>query len=136
MNRRWIARHGAGRFCRTALLLGCWLTAGVAYGRDADTAAAERLLDEARQSEARGDTARQFSLLREAIRVAPDFDLARWQMGQIRDGDRWIAVEDAQRAAAANPKQAEYRQLRAEVGDSVDGQIKLARWCRKNGLDQ
>lgn len=134
---RFYCRCRSGQLGSAAFALGCCLAAGIASANDvSDAIAAKKLLDEARQSEMQGDTARQFSLLREAIRVAPNFDLARWQMGQIRDGDRWIAVEDAQRAAAANPKQAEYRQLRANAGDSLEGQVKLARWCRKNGLNQ
>ena len=126
-----------GGWLFAVVLLGSWSLVGVAIGKDGQgRAAAERLVDRARQAEVEGDTARQFALLRKAIRVAPDHELARWQLGQLKVGDDWMPVEDAQRVAAANPKQAEYQELRALHGDSLDAQLVLARWCDKNGLDE
>ena len=46
-----------------------------------------------------------------------------------------MTVEEAQRHAAAEPAQARYRELRAEHGESLEGQLALARWCRRNNLD-
>jgi hypothetical protein len=93
-----------------------------------------RLVDEARLAKLAGDATRQFALLRQAVSLAPDYEVARWQLGQIKVGDDWVAVEEAQRRAGANPKQAEYRELRGQHGESADGQLALARWCRKNDL--
>jgi hypothetical protein len=127
---------GAGRWFLAAVL-GGWQLVGLAYGKEvSDPTTVERLVDQARQAEVEGDTARQFSLLREAVRVAPDDEVARWQLGQLKVGDAWVPVEESQRVAAANPKQAEYRQLRTQYGESTDGQLALARWCNKNDLDE
>ncbi len=125
-----------GRWIRVFVVLGGWLTLGNAYGNEASySTTAERLVDEARQAEVKGDSAQQFALLREAVRVEPDFELARWQLGQVKIGDAWVAVEEAQRQSAADPRQAEYRDLRKRFGDKPAGQLALARWCRKNGLE-
>jgi hypothetical protein len=92
------------------------------------------LVAEAQEAEAAGDTDKRYRLLREAVRIAPDYELARWQLGQMQVDGRWVSVEEAQRRAAADPKQSEYVNFRAQAGDSPEGQIALARWCRKNGF--
>jgi hypothetical protein len=121
--------------------LGVLLAAGQprgTQGADPSDAAttAERLVEQAAQAEQSGNSGRQFALLREAVRIAPDYPLARWQLGQIEvDGD-WLAVEETQRRAEADAKQASYRQLRAQYGETFQDQLALARWCRKNDLDE
>jgi len=97
---------------------------------------AERLVEEARQAELDCDNSRFFALLRQAVQIAPDYELARWQLGQVKVGGEWLTVEEAQRRAAANPRQAEYRELRKAHGETPQGQLELARWCRKNNLQQ
>jgi hypothetical protein len=101
-----------------------------------DNTAAARLVDQAREAELKGDTARQFAWLREAVRLAPDYQAARWQLGQLEVEGEWLAVEEIQRRAAINPKQSFYRQLRAEQGNIPGGQLALARWCTRNGLKE
>ncbi|MCI0332176.1 MAG: HINT domain-containing protein [Planctomycetes bacterium] len=112
------------------------LGGGPAAGKDAkDYTTAERLVASARQAEIDGDTEKCYRLLREAVRVVPDFTLARWQLGQMQVDGQWLAVEEAQRRAAADPKQAQYRELRQSHGETPQGQLALARWCRKNNLN-
>jgi Pretoxin HINT domain len=96
---------------------------------------AERLVEQADRAAVDGDMARRFALLREAVRLDPEYQLARWQLGQVQVGGEWLAVEEAQRRAAANPREADYRRRRSEYGDDAAGQLALARWCRKNDLD-
>lgn len=103
-------------------------------GRATDTTVG-RLIGEAQQAALSGNAAQCYALLRDAVRVAPDDGLARWQLGQIQVDGEWLAVEEAQRRAAADPKQAEYRRLRDQYGESAAGQLALARWCRKNKLE-
>src|SRR5262245_2246609 len=103
-------RHCRGWILGLALLSG-WLVSVAASSNDvAKPTTPEALVEQARQAEMAGDTARQFSLLREAGQLAPDSQLIRWQLGQLKVGDKWMSVEDAERIAAANPKQEEYRQ--------------------------
>ena len=111
-----------------------WGTAG---GREAEVdTAAERLVADALRAEVAGNAARRTALLNEAIDVAPDYSPARWHSGQVLADGQWLPVGDAQQAAANDPKRAEYQSLRAAGGDSLDGQLALARWCRKNGFDE
>jgi Pretoxin HINT domain len=104
----------------------------------ADTAqpkSAEQLVDEALEAEATGDVNRRETLLNEAVETNPDFALARWERGEIAVDDGWLSVEDAQRAAANDPQRVEYLILRKQYGDSAEGQLALARWCRQHGLE-
>jgi hypothetical protein len=96
---------------------------------------AERLLQYAGQAEVEGDAARQFALLREAVRLNPDNRRAQWQLGQVEVEGEWLSVEEAQRRAAADPLQEDYERLREEHGDTPEGQLALARWCRSNDLE-
>ena len=50
--------------------------------------------------------------------------------------NKWLAAEEAQRCAAVDPKQVEYRERRTAAGQSLQGQLALARWCRKNNLNE
>jgi hypothetical protein len=77
-----------------------------------------------------------YALLHEAVRVAPDYSLARWQLGQIKVGSEWLSLEEAERRAAADPRQANYRERKALVGETPQGQLELARWCRGNNLNE
>ena len=113
------------------------LVAGTALGKEtSEDTTAEQLVENARQAQLDGDHSRYFSLLREAVRIAPEYELARWQLGQLKIEDEWLAVEEAQRRAAADPRQAEYRQRRKAVGEDPQGQLELARWSRRNGLNE
>jgi hypothetical protein len=107
-----------------------------AHAKDGDSGTtAERLLRYAGHAEVHGDVARRFALLREAVRLNPDDQRARWQLGQVQVDGEWLAVEEAQRRAAADPLQDDYQRLRDEYGDTPEGQLALARWCRSNNLE-
>lgn len=98
--------------------------------------AAERLVADALRAEVAGETARRRVLLSVAIDAAPDFLPARWHSGQVLADGEWLPVDKAQQAAAADPNRAEYQRLCAAGGDSLDGQLAIARWCRKNGFEE
>ena len=102
---------------------------------DAPKTEADRLVAEAAQAELNGNATRSFALLHEAVRVDPDNRLARWQLGELQVDNKWVAAEEAQRRAAVDPKQVEYRERRTAAGQSLQGQLALARWCRKNNLN-
>jgi hypothetical protein len=103
---------------------------------DAPLAEAKRLVAAAAQAEVTGDIPHSFALLRDAARIDPENELARWQLGQMSLDGKWLTVEEAQHRASIDPRQAEYRTLRAKYGESPEGQLALARWCRKNGLNE
>jgi hypothetical protein len=119
----------------SSLAVVVFLCGGALADGTPSAAAAEQLVADALRAETAGDAARRASLLDEAVRVAPNYELARWQRGEIRSGDKWLAVEEAQQAAAVDPRRAEYLELRESAGKSFDGQLALARWCRRYNLD-
>ena len=96
---------------------------------------AEQLVADARQAKLVGDTTRYFSLLRKAVQIAPDYELARWQLGQLKD--RW-RVGCSRGGAATRGRQSEAGSIpRAShtAWRDARGSASLARWCRKNDLD-
>jgi hypothetical protein len=106
-------------------------------GRDAGAGTrAEQLVDDALQAELAGNAARRRVLLSVAIDAEPDYLPARWHSGQVQVDGEWLPVDKAQQVAAADPMRAEYRRLRAAGGDSPADQVALARWCRRNGLEE
>jgi Pretoxin HINT domain len=134
-----MARHDSD-WARRFAVCGCFL-AVVCLGQRSlgDDAGGSRtgpaLVADALRAEATGNGAQRSALLDAALVVAPEFSPARWHSGQVRVGDAWLAVDEAQQAAAADPKRAEYERLRAASDESFDSQLALARWCRKNGFD-
>lgn len=106
-----------------------------ATGSDAETTA-NRLMSAAAHAASEGDKSRRVALLNEVVRLTPDWRVARWQLGQMQVDGQWLAVEEAQRRASADPRQSEYRELRRTHGETPQGQLALARWCRTNKLDE
>ena len=118
-----------------ALLLTVTSTAPARAANDAARVEAERLVAAAAQAEIAGDPARHLSLLHEAVGSDPDNKLARWQLGEMQVDGKWLPIEEAQHRAATDPLQGEYRQLRDTAGKTLEDQLAVARWCRKNKLD-
>ena len=131
----WFSRTLIGAAVVCAAFFTSYPHAG-ASGNSGYPVTAEGLVEQAEKAAVDGDTARQFALLREAVRIDPQYQLARWQLGQVEVDGKWITVEEAQRRTASDPKQAEYRRRRAEFDESPAGQLGLARWCRKNDLEE
>jgi hypothetical protein len=135
VHHKWLGRvfTAAAIACSS---LWCWQDHAYSSSVPDYPTTAEALVEEAEQAAKDGDVARRFALLREAVRINPEFQLARWQLGQVQVDGKWLTVEEAQRRTAADPKQGEYRERRAELGESPAGQLALARWCRKNDLEE
>jgi hypothetical protein len=110
------------------------LAAKKSSSKSADNTTAALLLEQSAGARVEGDITRSLALLREAVKAAPDYRPARWLLGQLQVGEEWLSVEEAQRRAAADPHQADYFQLRQQYGEKPEGQLALARWCRKQGL--
>lgn len=128
------------RFSVAALVLSvaCGVAAlqRIASGQETtDDEEAARLVNEALEREAQGDSAGRQKLLDEAIRRFPEFAPARWQSGQIKEDGAWRDIEAVRRAAAERPTLLEYYKRREEAGSTVAAQLRLARWCERNGLD-
>lgn len=113
------------------------LLAGGAAGHDQAVVltTVERIIEEAGQAKTDGNSALAYAMLHAAIHLAPENSLARWQLGQVRVGGEWLSIEEAQRRAEADPRQAKYRERKVALGESPQGQLELARWCRSNKLE-
>jgi len=99
------------------------------------TSTVDRLINESGSAKSDGNMALAYALLHDVVRIAPDNSQARWQLGQVKVQGEWLTIEEAQRRAAADPRQAKYREHKDEVSNNPDDQLALARWCRKNKLD-
>jgi len=98
---------------------------------------AEQLVAEALHREIYGLQADRDRLLAKATVVDPNYAPARWHQGFVRVGDGWSHVYDAQAVIGTSPELSSYRRLRAEIEDSADGHLELARWCGdRRMLDQ
>ena len=95
-----------------------------------------RLLGDAERAELDGDSARREALLHDVLAIDPNCNLARWQLGEIEVEDGWQSVSDVQRQTAADPRYAEYIELRGQYGLTGEGHLALARWCKRQGLAQ
>lgn len=142
-------RHGVFLGCRelgtfrgrsaallAAILLATW-PLGDAAGKNQATGSttADQLIEAAGQAKADGQQGRAYALLHEAARVAPECSLARWQLGQVKIGKEWLSIEEAERRAAADPRQEKYRERKDALGEAPQDQITMARWCRGNKLE-
>ena len=96
----------------------------------------DRLVDEAGQAKTDGNSALAYAPCAQAVDISPDNALARWQLGQVKVGDEWLSIEEAERRAAADPLQAKYLKRRDAANEKPAAQLQLARWCRSNKLDE
>ncbi len=65
----------------------------------------------------------------------PHYAPTHWQLGgEVRVDERWLAIEDAAHENVWSGKFVKYRALRDQTPATVDGQLKLARWCADQGL--
>jgi hypothetical protein len=102
---------------------------------DATKTEADRLIATAIQAEIGGDIPQAIASMQNAVRTNPGNQLARWRSGQLRVDGQWTTVEEAQRRASGDPRQAQYRQLCMAASETADDQLALAKWCRKYRLN-
>ena len=97
---------------------------------------AKQLVHDALRAEADGNADLRAADLKQALSLAPDLSEAHWQSGEVRRGSHWLTTTDAENEASTSAKMAEYRKLQEQAALTVDDQLKIARWCDKNGLDE
>jgi hypothetical protein len=83
-----------------------------------------------------GNTTERDELLRQAIRLVPNSAPAHWALGQVQLANKWLTIEDAERANSKNSVVAQYRDLSDQQSGSAEGERYLAEWCRKHGLEE
>ncbi|MGD9720767.1 MAG: polymorphic toxin-type HINT domain-containing protein [Pirellulales bacterium] len=95
----------------------------------------QQLVDAALRTELAGPSAKRDELLRQALALDENFAPARWQLGFVRWDDEWLALDEVARRVAGDPILTEYRKRRDAMVDMADSHRELARWCRKNRLN-
>ncbi len=94
------------------------------------------LVQAALEKEISGDNSQRAALLQRAIEESPKDTAAHWQLGEVRVRGKWQTVSQAEQAARLDKRLAEYARRRDAAGMNVDDQVALARWCRRNQLDE
>lgn len=97
--------------------------------------AAEQLVDQALAAAVAGEPDRRQELLQQAVAKDPDYPPARWHSGQVQRGKEWLPLDEAQSRAASDERLVQYRKLRDKAARTPAGELALARWCRKNQLE-
>jgi hypothetical protein len=100
-------------------------------GTDSKAAAIVR---QALEDEVAGDGASRNRLLKEAASADPDYATARWQLGQVRHGENWVAVREAMTEAAHSELNLQYAAKRTEALGSASQELRLAQWCLKQEM--
>jgi Pretoxin HINT domain len=90
------------------------------------------LVRQALAAEAAGQPERRADYLRQAVAAEPDNATARWQSGEVRQGNRWLPVDQAVRTM--NDNLDEYRQRQGNAHDTTYDHFKLANYCASAGL--
>jgi len=99
---------------------------------DASSAA---LVRSALEKEITGDNVQREALLRQALSESPKDAAAHWQLGEVRVQDKWQSTANIETASRYDKRLAEFARRRDAAGPNAADQIALARWCRKNRLD-
>jgi len=120
----------------TWVVTACHLQA--AEPTDLEKLRSQRTLEHARMAarfDMEGDQAYRDYLLTAALRDDPDYQLARWQMGYVRDADGWFSVRERSRPSSpADAVQEDYILRRDLSFDRAHDELELANWCRRNQL--
>lgn len=97
---------------------------------------AARLTSRAITARLGGNEVESQRLLQQAIETAPDYDLARWQRGEVRFDEKWRTPEAVAQRIAENANYSEYLQRRAIINSgAAAGHEEIARWCFREGLE-
>src|SRR5690349_585659 len=107
------------------------VTTTLIAGKVDDSTTVKRRLQESAEARADANLGLAYELLHDVIRIDPENQQARWQLGQVKVKDVWLSIEESQRRAASNPQQAKYETQKEAVAGAADSAA-LARWCRKN----
>ncbi len=109
-----------------------WVFAGTKAERQD---AAQQLVSEALHLEIYGESAQRDRLLDEALTLAPDYAPAKWQSGYVRHNNRWVTVDEFVQRFGQESRRAAYQRMREKYPNTVAGQMDLADWCSRRGLN-
>lgn len=85
-------------------------------------------------AEAKGGASARDRELARLIESAPDYAPARWAAGYVEGDGKWLRFNEWSKRDLENDELAEYWQMRDNLPDTAEGNLKLANWCREHGL--
>jgi hypothetical protein len=96
----------------------------------------DSIVRRAMEAEVDGRAELRQTLLAGALAQDPKHAAARWQSGYVQIGDQWLTVEELERHFKDSDLVSAYRRFRDQYSGRLAGEIWLARWCRKHGLEE
>lgn len=76
------------------------------------------------------------ALLQDVLRENPDAAPVRWHAGDVRVAGEWRSVDDGIDTIRDDALRETYWTLRDAAGQNDDDQVRVANWCKANGLPQ
>ena len=128
--RGMFGRRNQGLLLSVALVLG--LAGRASLCPAADVAAVR--VQEALQAEIQLDASKRAQLIDSALREDPKSEAAHWARGEVHVGDEWRSLEDLAADVLSQANILKYWERRAEAGNTVKDQLRLADYCRTNGM--
>lgn len=104
--------------------------------KDSQQQDAEGVVKEALHRELYGMQSDRQRLLDEAARLSPEYGPAQWHRGFVKMGTEWRSVDSLIDSRETSATEREYLLRREKLEDTVEGNLKLANWCREKSLPQ
>lgn len=95
---------------------------------------ARQLVSTALQFELEGDNQYRDLTLKAVSRQYPGFKPAKWQLGLLQLAEGWIPAAELGNLRSSNSTVRTYQAIRASAMGDAEGELTLARWCRRNEL--
>ncbi len=99
-------------------------------------AQADALIKESLFYEISGSNEERDRLLATARAIAPNYEPAMWQSGEVQFNNRWTKIDDVPQLARQSTDLGAYEKQRDKAADTLDGQLNMAHWCQHRGLQE
>lgn len=116
------------------LWLGVCSSASASEGPTPPKSEADVMVREALRAVVAGQSPVGGTLFETALKVAPEHTLANWYAGRLQANGKWSSIDQLTQQTQQDLRLAEYRRLRDSVSADVQGQLLLARFCRKHSF--
>jgi hypothetical protein len=95
---------------------------------------ARDLVQEALHREIYGLDKERDNLLGRAVDLEPAYAPARWHQGMVKYRGQWMMADDVAQYAPQDHKLASYSDTRSRQPDNLEGNLRMANWCRQQQL--
>lgn len=97
---------------------------------------AEQLVAEALFHESLGLDDDRARLLAEAEQKSPAAANIQWAQGRVKHFGKWVSIDEVPQLMRESAALGRYERKRGDFADTAAGQLALARYCQKQGLDE